>query len=189
MKTIVTKNFKSIPPLKELLKRPVFWLIVVALIGAFFRFYNLNWDYYHSFHPDERNIFGQTASIHESTGFRVTFFSYGQFSIYLYRATAEILSAPQIWADAFGVHQTTTFLCNFSYWIFLALIVGLLAYLCLWNQEQRRKKIFWSAGIIFTGLVLFEVFPIFIHWFDFLRGWQALQNIFFLRCSWFHKHK
>src|ERR1041384_3368884 len=79
-----------------LFRKPVFWLVLsAALLGGAFRFYNPNWDFGHSFHPDERNILGQTSGIQPSTGYRVTFFAYGQLSVYLYRATGELLSTPQ----------------------------------------------------------------------------------------------
>ena len=90
------KTYNRLLPLAlRLFRQPLFYLTLVALLGGAFRFYNLDWDLKHSFHPDERNILGQTASIQGSSGYRVQFFAYGQLPVYLYRALGELVSSPQ----------------------------------------------------------------------------------------------
>lgn len=66
-------------------------LLFVVLTGGFLRFYNLNWDQGHFFHPDERNIAMAVSRIHFFNQLNPKFFAYGSFPIYLYRVVGEIL--------------------------------------------------------------------------------------------------
>ena len=66
-------------------------LLIIILVGGFFRFYNLNWDQGHLFHPDERNIAMAVARINFFQQLNPQFFAYGSFPIYLYRLAGEIL--------------------------------------------------------------------------------------------------
>lgn len=66
-------------------------LIIIVFIGGFFRFYNLNWDQGHFFHPDERNIAMAVSRIHFFDQLNPEFFAYGSFPIYLYRAIGDTL--------------------------------------------------------------------------------------------------
>ena len=66
-------------------------IIVLTLIGAILRFYNLNWDNGNFFHPDERNIANAVSAIHFFDQLNPKFFAYGGFSIYLYRLMAQVL--------------------------------------------------------------------------------------------------
>lgn len=67
-------------------------LLLIILVGATLRFYNLNWDEGHSFHPDERNITNAVLKIHFFDKLNPEFFSYGGFLIYVYRATGDVIS-------------------------------------------------------------------------------------------------
>lgn len=69
----------------------IFTFVFVFAIGLFLRMYNLNWDQGLLFHPDERNIANAVTKIHFWSQLNPGFFAYGGFSIYLYRATADIL--------------------------------------------------------------------------------------------------
>ncbi|MCL5433163.1 MAG: glycosyltransferase family 39 protein [Patescibacteria group bacterium] len=66
-------------------------LIILLLSGAFLRFYNLNWDQGNMFHPDERNIANAVTKISFFKQLNPDFFAYGGFSIYLIRATGDVL--------------------------------------------------------------------------------------------------
>ena len=66
-------------------------LFAVCCFGGFFRFYNLNWDQGHFFHPDERNIAMAVSRIHFFDQLNPEFFAYGSFPIYLYRAIGDTL--------------------------------------------------------------------------------------------------
>lgn len=64
-------------------------LIIVILSGALLRFYDVNWDSYNAFHPDERNISWAVTRIHFFDQLNPKFFAYGGLPIYLYRALGE----------------------------------------------------------------------------------------------------
>jgi len=68
-----------------------FILLFCILVGFFLRVYNFNWDQGLLFHPDERNISNAVTKIHFFSQLNPGFFAYGGFSIYLYRATCDIL--------------------------------------------------------------------------------------------------
>jgi predicted membrane-bound mannosyltransferase len=73
-------------------KLPVFTLLVIAVIlmGAFMRFFNLNWGDGNFFHPDERNIGMAVANINPEAGdYNPDFFAYGSFPIYMIYALSE----------------------------------------------------------------------------------------------------
>ncbi len=67
-------------------------ILLLSCVGGFFRFYNLNWDNGHFFHPDERNIANAVSRIKFFSQLNPGFFAYGGFLIYLYRATGDILN-------------------------------------------------------------------------------------------------
>lgn len=69
----------------------VFLLILLIITGGLLRFYNLNWDEGHLFHPDERNIALAVTRIHFFDKLNPEFFAYGSFPLYLYRAAADIM--------------------------------------------------------------------------------------------------
>ncbi len=138
------------------------WAILAfMLVGGVFRFYNLNWDLYHSFHPDERNILGQTAGIQKADGFRVRFFAYGQLPVYLYRATAEAVSVPKFFTFVTGgrVNNTVVGL----WWVTLALLLGTLFWLA--RKEAWKVPVVGTAVVVFAALVFLDLFPVFNIWF------------------------
>jgi len=69
----------------------IFSLLIIIFLGAFFRFYNLNWDQGYFFHPDERNIANAVSKIHFFNQLNPEFFAYGSLPIYLYRFAGDIL--------------------------------------------------------------------------------------------------
>lgn len=74
-----------------------FWIIsllfVVSItIGGLFRFYNLNWDKGHLFHPDERNIALAVTRIRFFSHMNPEFYAYGSLPIYIFRATGDAMS-------------------------------------------------------------------------------------------------
>lgn len=64
----------------------------VFIIGSFFRFYNLNWDEGHFFHPDERNIAAAVSRIRFFDNLNPEFFAYGSLPIYVFRLSGEVAS-------------------------------------------------------------------------------------------------
>lgn len=68
---------------------PLIFLIITGLT-LYFRFFNLNWDLSHSFHPDERNII--CSSVNASWFYDPGFYSYGSLPSYVYRIIADFLT-------------------------------------------------------------------------------------------------
>lgn len=68
-------------------------LLLLLILAAIFRFYNLNWDEGHFFHPDERNIVNAVSQIDLISQLDPKFYAYGGFLIYLYKLTADILGS------------------------------------------------------------------------------------------------
>lgn len=67
------------------MREKIFWtfFLLIFFLGAFFRFYNLNWDENNMYHPDERNIANAVAKIKFFTDLNPKFFAYNSFPIYL----------------------------------------------------------------------------------------------------------
>jgi len=67
-------------------------ILLITLFGGFLRFYNLNWDQGHFFHPDERNIAAAVSRISFFDQLNPKFFAYGSLPIYFFRAIGETLA-------------------------------------------------------------------------------------------------
>lgn len=65
----------------------------IVFVGTMLRFTNSNWDQFHAFHPDERNISWAVTRIRFWDHMNPEFFAYGGFPIYLYRIIADAVSA------------------------------------------------------------------------------------------------
>lgn len=74
------------------IKTEIIFVTLLLVIGVFLRFYNLNWDSGHFFHPDERNIANAVSRIIFFDDLNPQFFAYGGFSIYLYKAAGDLLT-------------------------------------------------------------------------------------------------
>lgn len=146
----------------------MFFLAVLLLFGGFYRFYNLKWDFDHSFHPDERNILGQTAAIQAAEGYRVRFFAYGQLPVFLYRATGELLSVPQgvakLWHPGGRVEPALQ-----NAWVFF---VAALFFGVGWLLTRKKWGGISGAAVLvaFVFSVLMHHYPVFVIWFQNLSG-------------------
>lgn len=68
------------------MKKSIIILLFIILVGAFLRFYNLDWGNGYFFHPDERNIIFAALNIDFLKGdLNPNFFAYGAFPIYILR--------------------------------------------------------------------------------------------------------
>jgi len=66
-------------------------ILLITILGAFLRFYNLNWDQGYFFHPDEsNNIIHPAANL--QFPFKPEQFTYGSLTIYLYRLVASTIA-------------------------------------------------------------------------------------------------
>jgi len=160
-----------------LLREPLFYLAVILFLGGLFRFYNLNWDFKHSFHPDERNILGQAASIQPSAGYRVQFFAYGQLPVYLYRFTGELVSTPAFILSFFNGNE---WISQYSYWGVLGILSLILGYFL--GRTSFDFYAFGASTLLWIGLILFKLYPIFNLWFEALDGIQLKLACLFFVC-------
>jgi len=74
------------------LSLPVLLLVLIILVGGFFRFYNLNWDEGQFYHPDERNIALGVSRLKFPDQLDPGFYAYNGFPMYLYKGIGSILS-------------------------------------------------------------------------------------------------
>lgn len=147
------------------LTKPVLYLAIIVLLGGIFRFYNLDWDFQHSFHPDERNILGQTAGIQPGNGYRVQFFAYGQLPVYLYRFTGELVSTPDFMLSIFHGNEL---IAQWANWLLLAILSALLLYLL--TRENLALLPFSVSTFLLLALLIGKLYPVFNLWFDVLDG-------------------
>lgn len=80
----------KIAHMKKYLETKKVWLLVVLIIiGALLRFYNLQWDQGFFLHPDERNIGYAVGNLDfAADDYNPNFFAYGTFPIYLLKILA-----------------------------------------------------------------------------------------------------
>jgi YYY domain-containing protein len=149
----------------NLFREPLFYLAIILFLGGLFRFYNLNWDFKHSFHPDERNILGQAAGIQPSAGYRVQFFAYGQLPVYLYRFTGELVSTPAFILSFFNGNE---WLSQYVYWVVLGVLSLFLGYFL--SRTQFELYSFGTTALLLVALILYKLYPVFNLWFEALDG-------------------
>jgi YYY domain-containing protein len=164
----------------DFFRKPTFWLLfTIILLGGCFRFYKPNWDYQHSFHPDERNILGQTAGIQPSNGYRVQFFAYGQLPVYLYRATGELLSTPAAFLNFFRGNEGVA---QYAYWFVLLLVLALGC--ASFFRGKAPLPIFTLSSFVFANFALWSLFPLYSNsgfsWLNALYWLLLLGFLFFL---------
>ncbi len=163
-----------------LFRKSAFWLLLaIVLLGGCFRFYNPDWDYQHSFHPDERNILGQTAGIQPDNGYRVGFWAYGQLTIYLYRATGEILSTPAFFYNLFHGNES---LAQFFYWLLLVIVFVLVC--ASFFKGKARITLFPVSAFVFANFAFWNLAPLFsnqgISWINVILWFLLLGFLYFL---------
>lgn len=73
-------------------KKYLLILLVLITIGAFFRFYNLDWGAPYYFHPDERNIASSISQLHFPNQMNPHFFAYGSFPLYITYFTGFVIN-------------------------------------------------------------------------------------------------
>ncbi len=137
----------------------------MTFLGGAFRFYNPNWNLGHEIHPDERNILNAVNEIRCDSGFKVSFFAYGQLPAYLYRLTGELLSAPRFLSNAFQGRIYSTLAC---YWLFLLAIFS--AALWFLSREKWKIQAFGTSFALFAAALALRFFNVFNAWFSFLDG-------------------
>ena len=95
--------------MKALLRKlnlKVIALLGIIGLGAFLRFYNLNWGSPYFFHPDERNIASAVTQLNFPRQMNPHFFAYGSFPLYLiyiFGVLGNLIAQRQdVWQVSFG---------------------------------------------------------------------------------------
>ncbi len=78
---IIGAGFTSLSTAEKFLSKHILLLLLI-IIGSFFRFYNLGWGAPYYFHPDERNIASSVTRLHFPDQMNPHFFAYGSLPIY-----------------------------------------------------------------------------------------------------------
>ena len=158
---------------QSFLKQPVFiTLLAILALGACFRFYNPNWNLGHEIHPDERNILNAVSEIRYESGFKVSFFAYGQLPAYLYRLTGEMISAPRFLSDLFHGNAFGTLAV---YWVFLLALFT--SALWFFSREKWKLQAFGVSFALFAAALVLRFFNVFNSWFSFLEGQTLNQDL------------
>ncbi len=164
------KTNKSIA--KGLIQKPLFWLLLVIFLGGCFRFYNPNWDFMESFHPDERNILNACDESKSQPGFKVSFFAYGQLPAYLYMATGALASPPQALVDFFTRYlRAGPVWAQGAYYLLLLLLIGAVVF--CFSREKWKIPAFGLSFILFQYALLKIFSDAFDIWFGFLENQRA----------------
>jgi uncharacterized membrane protein len=138
----VTKRFKNA------LKSKKIWYVLtvfILIVSVFLRFYNLNWDHYLLFHPDERNIANAVTKIHFFNQLNPEFFAYGGLTIYLYRFWGDVidfLTKNQVWVTDWGHINLIGRICSAIFSSFTVIAIYFLA------------KIFFNKKVAFLSFLI-----------------------------------
>lgn len=138
--------------MKKNLKKfwPEILFLLIFFLGSFLRFYNLNWDQGHFFHPDERNIDVAVPRIRFFNQLNPEIFIYGGFLTYLYRLLGEILvfmTGNNAWVSDWGKINIVGRFCSA---LFATLTIPLVFALA---EKVFNKKIAYLSAILATFTV------------------------------------
>ena len=158
---------------------PKVLLVVILLIGAFLRFYNLNWDQGYNFHPDERNIAIAISNLNLDQGqLNPKFWAYGSLPIYTIYSIAYVTTK-------LGIRN----LLEFSQYVLIgrflsALLSTVIIYLTYYIIKQllKTKKNQEIAALIGAGFVCF--LPGMIQFAHFMTFETYLTFMYLLMLIW-----
>lgn len=156
--------------------KTIIFLLLITLIGAFFRFYNLLWGATFYFHPDERNIASSVSQLHFPGQMNPHFFAYGSFPIYL------IYFLGIIWNNLSSLisHLSSSSSVSFEQAIltsrfFSALLSTLLIPSIFFIAMKMKNQMAGVLAAIFTaigvGVIQFAHFGTFEIWLALLSVW------------------
>lgn len=122
-------------------------LLGIIFLGGFLRFYHLNWDEGHFFHPDERNIANAVAKIDFFKQLNPQFFAYGSLPIYLYRFTGDLLVKITHNSDWTREWPLINLISRWFSAFFSTLTIGLIFLLSkkIWNKKIGLLAAFFTA--------------------------------------------
>lgn len=121
------------------------WLIIVVAIGAFLRFYKLDWGDGYFFHPDEYHIAGAVERLSFPSRMNPELFSYGSFTVYLIYFTRLLMEKLSLITQ--GVHPI---LLGRYYSAFFSTLTVVIVYLIA--KELFSKKSYWNLTALLAAL-------------------------------------
>lgn len=163
-----------------------FFLVVLIIISAFFRFYNLNWGAPYYFHPDERNIASSVSQLKFPVQMNPHFFAYGSLPIYTIYFTGFFLNlflqllSPKPYPLNPGFDQAIIISRFFSAFFSLALI-PLLFFIGKKLKDERTGLIAASLAVVSAGFIQFAHFGTFEMWLTLLSALLFLSIFDLLR--------
>lgn len=159
-------------------------LICLIAIGAFFRFYNLNWGAPYYFHPDERNIASSVSRLQFPDQMNPHFFAYGSLPIYTIYFTGLLY-------NFFSTCHVSLVTCSVSFEqaivisrifsaVFSLALLPLLYLLGKKMKDQMTGIIAVLLGAVSVGFIQFAHFGTFELWLTFF---SALLIYIYLRLN------
>jgi hypothetical protein len=135
-----------------------FFLVLLGLVGGALRFYNLNWDSGHYFHPDERNVVTAVYNLDIPKQLNPRFFSYGSFPFYLYKASIQAIA----WFNknpSWGAGGATINIVGRTWSAFFGTLSIFLIYLLTRELIPHQRKSF-DFGLLAATIFAFTPFLI-----------------------------
>ena len=150
-------------------------LFLLILIGAFLRFYNLNWGAPFYFHPDERNIASSVAQLTFPTQMNPHFFAYGSLPIYMIYFTGYLM---HFFQRSQVLFEEAIVISRFYSTLFATLLIPILF---LIGKKLKNEKLGLLAAFFATtsvGFIQFAHFGTFEMWLTFfgtLLFWTCIN--------------
>ena len=143
-------------------------MVLLILIGGFFRFYNLNWGNPFYFHPDERNIASSIVNLQFPNQMNPHFFAYGSFPIYLIYFTAyfsNLITKSQL------IFEQAIIIGRFYSAFLSVLLIPSIYYVGAKLVNKRVGILAATFCALSVGLIQFSHFGTFEVWLTFLGIW------------------
>src|SRR5260221_609584 len=169
----------------KILKKPIIIVLLLTLLGALLRFYNLNWGSPFYFHPDERNIASAVSQLQFPNQMNPHFFAYGSLPIYIIYFTGVTAN----YFSSFLNPKPLTLNPTFEQ----AIVIGrtfsalfatiLIPILYLLGKKLKDKKtgllaaFFATTGVAFIQFSHFGTFEMWLTFFSVLLFWVCLSYL------------
>lgn len=143
-------------------------LFTIIFVGAFLRFYNLDWGGTFYFHPDERNIASSVSQLSFPNQMNPHFFAYGSFPIYLIYFTGTLINLLSNFSAGWQLSFSQAILISRFYSAVFSLLLIPLLYL-IGRKLKNQKLGFFTAFLttVSVGFIQYAHFGTFEMWLAF----------------------
>lgn len=141
---------------------------VLIILGAIFRFYNLNWGAPWYFHPDERNIASAVTQLTFPSQMNPHFFAYGTVPIYAIYVTGVMQNLFSSWHVTF---EQAILVMRFYSALLSLLLIPSLFYI---GKKMKDTSVGITSALLGTfsiGFIQFAHFGTFEIWLTFFSLW------------------